>query len=121
MELVKISFDLSVISGFGITVAIVGYLTVFFALVILYYVYRLIPRLIHLQIRKKLVRQGKEKEALSGLDIVGEENAAISMALYLYFNEHDEESHKLTIKNIQRSYTPWNSKIYSLKDYYKMK
>ena len=121
MELAKISFDLSVISGFGVTVAVVGYLKVFFALDTLYYVYRLIPKLINLQIRKKLLRQGKEKEAEIGFDIIGEENAAISMALYLYLNEHDEESHKLTIKNIQRSYTPWSSRIYSVNDYYKMK
>jgi len=121
MELAKISFDPSVVSGVGITVAVVGYLTVFFALVTLYYVYRLIPKLINLQLRKKLMRQGKETEAEIGFDIIGEENAAISMALYLYFNEHDEESHKLTIKNVQRSYTPWSSRIYSVNDYYKMR
>ena len=46
-------------------------------------------------------------------------NAAISMALYLYMNEHDEESHTLTIKNVQRSYTPWSSKIYNVNDYFK--
>lgn len=101
--------------------AVVGYLTVFISLVILYYAYRLIPKLINLQTRQKLLKQGKELEALNDLNIVGEANAAISMALYLYFNEHDEESHKLTIKNIQRSYTPWSSRIYSVNDYFKMK
>ena len=60
MELAKISFDPSVISGFGITVAIVGYLTVFFALVTLYYVYRLIPKLINLQLRKKLLKSASK-------------------------------------------------------------
>lgn len=120
MILLKITFDLSAISGFGITVAVVGYLTVFFALVIMYYVYNNIPKLINFNIRKKLRREGKIKEAEKELAVVGEVNAAISMALYLYMNEHDEESHTLTIKNIQRSYTPWSSKIYNVNDYYKL-
>lgn len=118
--LANIEFDLSAISGFGITVALVGYLTVFFALVIMYYVYNSIPKLINLKIRRMLRRQGKLKEAEKELSVTGEVNAAISMALYLYLNEHDEESHTLTIKNVQRSYTPWSSKIYCVNDYYKM-
>lgn len=120
MILSEIIFDLSAISEFAITVAIVGYLTVFMALVIMYYVYNNIPKLINLKIRQKLRREGKVTEAEKDLAVVGEVNAAISMALYLYMNEHDEESHTLTIKNVQRSYTPWSSKIYSVNDYYKM-
>jgi len=121
MEFAKITFDLSAISGFGVAVALVGYLTVFFALVIMYYIYRFIPKIINIQTRRKLVRQGKEKEASKEMNITGETTAAISMALYLMLNEHDEESHKLTIKHIQRSYTPWSSRIYSVNDYFKMK
>ena len=121
MELAKISFDLSAISQFGVAVALVGYLTVFFALVVMYYVYRFIPKIINIQTRKKLIRQGKVKEAAKELTLTGEISAAISMALYLMLNEHDEESFKLTIKNIQRSYTPWSSRIYNVNDYYKMK
>ena len=120
MILSELVFDLSAISGFGITVALVGYLTVFFALVFMFFVYNNIPKLINLTIRQKLRRQGKVKEAEKELSVTGEVNAAISMALYLYMNEHDEESHTLTIKNVQRSYTPWSSRIYSVNDYYKM-
>lgn len=116
----KIFFDWSAINGFGITVAIVGYLTVFIALVILYFVYNNIPKLIQLNTRRKLRKEGKEKEAEKVLDVTGEVNAAISTALYLFLNEHDEESQKLTIKQIQRSYTPWSSKIYNVNDYFKM-
>ena len=120
MCLVEITFDLSAISGFGITVAIVGYITVFMALVVMYYVYNNIPKLIQFKIRQKLRKEGKTREAENDLNVVGEVNAAISTALYLYLNEHDEESHKLTIKNVQRSYTPWSSKIYNVNDFYKM-
>ncbi len=120
MYLAEITFDPSAVSEFGITVAIVGYITVFLALVIMYYVYNNIPKLIQFKIRQKLRKEGKVKEAEKETHVVGEVNAAISTALYLYLNEHDEESHKLTIKKVQRSYTPWSSKIYNVNDYYKM-
>ena len=41
--------------------------------------------------------------------------AAIAMALHLYFNGvHDEEPTQITIKNVERSYSPWNSKLYGM-------
>jgi hypothetical protein len=116
-----IQFDISAISAYTITLAIVGYMTVFFALVLMYFVYRNIPRLINLQVRQKLRREGKLKEAHDELAVVGEVTAAISMAMYMYLNEHDEESHTLTIRPVQRSYTPWSSRIYNVNDFYKLK
>lgn len=41
--------------------------------------------------------------------------AAIAMAIHLYYSEaHDEESHIITIKTVERRYSPWSSKIYGL-------
>jgi len=41
--------------------------------------------------------------------------AAIAMALHLYFNgAHDEEPTQITIKNVERRYSPWNSKLYGM-------
>ena len=41
--------------------------------------------------------------------------AAISMALYLYYADmHDEESNVITIKKVNRRYSPWSSKIFGL-------
>jgi hypothetical protein len=49
------------------------------------------------------------------VDASANEIAAISMALHLFINEmHDEESNVITIKRIERRYSPWNSKIYGL-------
>jgi hypothetical protein len=49
--------------------------------------------------------------------LTGEEIAAISMALHLYMEEiHDEESGVLTIKQISRTYSPWSSKIYAVRN-----
>lgn len=119
MEIAKINFDFSAIDGFAITVTVVGYGIVFVALVFMYYVYTILPRVISMNIRQKLRRQGRHKEAeVKNLDVPGEVNAAISMALHLYFNEmHDEESNVVTIKKVSKRYSPWSSKIYGLNTY----
>lgn len=120
MNLLEITFDLSAITPFSIFISVVGYVTVFLALVILFYVFDSIPKLINFQVRQKLRKQGKIADADRELQMDGEVNAAISTALYLYFEEqHDEESRKMTVKKIQRSYSPWSSKIYNMNDYYK--
>ena len=46
----------------------------------------------------------------------GEVIAAISLALTEYFsNPHDIEETHLTIRRLQKAYSPWNSKIYNLR------
>ncbi len=120
MKLLAITFDLSAITPFSIFLSVVGYVTVFISLVILFYVFAAIPKLINLQIRQKLKKQGKLTDEEKNLEMVGEVNAAISVALYLFFEEqHDDESRKMTVKNIQKVYSPWSSKIYNVNDYYK--
>ncbi len=47
----------------------------------------------------------------------GEVYAAIAMTLYkMNGEEHDFENTVLTIKNIDRNYSPWSSKIYTLRE-----
>jgi len=47
----------------------------------------------------------------------GEVYAAIAMALHeMNGDEHDYENTVLTIKSIDRSYSPWSSKIYTLRE-----
>lgn len=45
-----------------------------------------------------------------------EEEIAAFMALHLYLSQsvHDLESNVITIERIQRRYSPWSSKIYSV-------
>jgi Na+-transporting methylmalonyl-CoA/oxaloacetate decarboxylase gamma subunit len=102
----------------GVVVSVVGYLIVFVALVVLYFVFFNISKLLNMQLKSKLRRQGKlnqntEDEALI---IPGEVAAAISMALYISCQLHDEESNVLTIKKVSRTYSPWSSKIYGLRN-----
>ena len=56
-----------------------------------------------------------EKE--NAKEIPGEVQAAIAMALYVAQDAHDEEDVVLTIKNMsRRSHSPWNAKIFSLRE-----
>ncbi|NDV59626.1 OadG family transporter subunit [Bacteroides sp. 519] len=47
----------------------------------------------------------------------GEEFAAISMAMHEYFEDvHDFEDMIITINKVKRTYSPWSSKIYTLRE-----
>ena len=102
----------------GVVISIIGYLIVFIVLVVLFYVFSAIPKLLNFYIRQKLKREGKAVNDDMELQISGEVNAAISMALYLYLNElHDSESNIITIKKVSKAYSPWSSKIYGLQNF----
>ncbi len=93
-----------------------GWLIVFVALIFLIIVFNQVPKLLGLDVKKLIAK--KEKVAEQGargseIELTGETNAAIAMALYMYFNElHDEESNVITIKKVTRNYSPWSSKVY---------
>jgi len=109
-------FILNSVWGFGITVTVIGYVIVLAALVFLFFVYQLIPKALDLYTRAKLRRAGKKEMAeKSSLEMSGDVNAAISLAIYLCMNErHDEESGKITAKKVSKRYSPWSSKIYTI-------
>lgn len=102
----------------GIVISIVSYLIVFVALVILYYVFDNLTKVINLQLKVKLRRQGKLSQIKSDDDLMipGEVTAAIGLALFFATELHDEESNVLTIKKVSRTYSPWSSKIYGLRN-----
>lgn len=114
----EITFDLSRVTGFSLTVAIVGYVIVFGALVLLFFVYNMMPKVINFITRRKLRKEGKCDDC-EVLNVSGDVAAAISMALYLQLDLHDEESDVITIKRISKQYTPWSSKIYSTNSYFR--
>ncbi len=99
------------------TITLIGWGIVFAALVTLVIIFSNVPKIHVFFTERRLRRQGKleDHETITMNDVSGEENAAIAMALYMYFNEqHDEESGVITIKRIERRYSPWSSKIYGL-------
>lgn len=100
----------------GWTVALVGYSIVFGALVLLILIFSALPKVINMKIRSELRRKGKQvSDTEEELHVKGDVSAAISMAIHMYFSEmHDDESNVITINRIQRRYSPWSSKIYSI-------
>lgn len=112
----KISFDFSLISDNAVIIAIVGYVVVFLALLLLFNLFSLVPKLINLNIKNRLRREGKY-DCADKVDeeLSGDTVAAVATAIYLYLNDlHDEESGVITVKRIDRRYSPWSSKIYSV-------
>lgn len=98
------------------TITLLGYVIVFVALLFLIGVFLMIPKILKWDTKRILrKKRGLKKEEVKELklDITGETNAAIAMALYLYFDEmHDDESNVITIKEVKRRYSPWSSKVY---------
>lgn len=103
----------------GIIIAITGYIIVFFALVLLYYVFHFLSKVLLFNTKRKLSKEGKIIADNKELEISGEVTAAIAMAIYLSRDLHDEESDILTIKRISRTYSPWSSKIYGMRNFRK--
>ena len=119
-SLQNLTFDPSrIISNDGLLISVVGYVVVFAALLILFIAISNITRLLILRQKMRLKLKGEQSEfTRDELSVTGEINAAIGMALYLHFSElHDFESTVLTIKKVQKTYSPWSSKIYGLREY----
>lgn len=118
-----ISFDFTAIYGQGITIAIVGYLVVFFALVLSFVVFANLPRVIYYKTRRAYRKERKKaklrrKDSKDDLHLPADVTAAIATALYLHYNElHDPESNILTIEKVRKRYSPWSSKIYGLREW----
>jgi multisubunit Na+/H+ antiporter MnhB subunit len=111
----EVVFDLSRITNESTTLAFVGYIIVFVALITLYLVFQYMPVLLNKIKRRRLKQRGESEEVIEDLTISGEVGAAISTTLFLYFNElHDDEKTVLTIKKISKRYSPWSSKIYNV-------
>ncbi len=106
------------IDSSNFTIAIVGYLIVFVALLLLYAVFANLPKLLNLRLRRKRQNNaGQPSLADKGkfIKITGQENAAVATAVYLYLYQlHDEENTVMTIKRVKKDYTPWSSKIYAM-------
>lgn len=97
------------------TITLLGWAIVLVALFFLVGIFLVIPKIINWSIKRSLRNKGKHQIKDEHLAISGETNAAIATALFLYFNQiHDEESNVITIKQVRRRYSPWNSKLYGM-------
>jgi len=100
----------------AVEIAIIGYVIVFTALLLLYIIFTYLAKLLNWQNKLKLKKANKLKELKDeDLAISGEVAAAISMAIYLCRDLHDKESDVITIKKVSKAYSPWSSKIYGMR------
>lgn len=106
----------------GIGMSISAMSVVFFGLLLLFIAFKLIGKAaINFSKRNSMKAQGitdkkKAEEAKLG-EAPGEVFAAIALAMHELQNDvHDVESTILTINKVKRTYSPWSSKIYTLRE-----
>lgn len=106
----------------GIGMSITAMLVVFFGLILLYVSFKFIGKASVAMSRKNAMKAkgitDKSEAKEKGLgQAPGEVFAAISMALHeMQSDVHDVEETVLTITRVKRSYSPWSSKIYTLRE-----
>lgn len=111
----------------GIGMTITAMVVVFTGLILLYFCFRLVGK-IAISVRKRnamkahnITDKQEAKKRRFG-EAPGDVIAAISLALHeAQGNGHDVEETILTISRVKRSYSPWNSKIYTLREIPKKK
>lgn len=103
--------------GYALLVTGIGMGTVFLLLIILIWIINL-----QTKITDRLEDQVKPQPSVTAPVVTTDahptphEQAAIAMAMHLYFDSHDEEPHVITIQEVERRYSPWSSKIYSMRN-----
>lgn len=112
---------LSINWGNALIVTLLGFAIVFLVLVLLIFIIGLFGKIMapKAKMTKPTMAESADsttqertetREHIPALD-----SAAIATAIHLYFDDpHDEESGVVTIKTVERRYSPWNSKIYGL-------
>ncbi|HBA99575.1 MAG: phage tail protein [Bacteroidetes bacterium GWD2_45_23] len=101
---------------FGGMLTITSMLVVFIALIALYLFFKLSGNLAKNMSQKKVAQSGTLSAARSQSHLSGEVLAAISAAINeLREDQHDIESTILTINQVKRSYSPWSSKLQTLR------
>ena len=106
----------------GVGMSITAMSVVFFGLILLYICFRGIGKLA-IMLRRRNAMEAKDikceeeaKEKKLG-EAPGEVIAAISLAMHEMQNDvHDVEDTVLTITRVKRTYSPWSSKIYTLRE-----
>lgn len=110
----------------GIIMAITAMSVVFSALIILYFIFKQIGKISIRKSSKKTAESNASPEVKAAAaeaaktdSVSGEVYAAISTAFHLFSEEneaHDEESFIVTLQHTDRTYSPWSSKIYQLRE-----
>lgn len=107
-------------SGIGMTISAMA--VVFTCLLLLYIIFRTIGKAMTWMAQRRAgASQGLSEEEMKEKMAKGATPGAVFAAIALAMHEmqedvHDFEDTILTIHQVERRYSPWNSKIYSLRD-----
>ncbi len=104
---------------YGIDMTITAMGVVFIGLILLYLMFKFVGHIALNASKNRAVKDfGYSKEEAKHMaSESGEVFAAIAMAITeVTEGDHDDENMVLTIKNVARNYSPWSSKIYTLRE-----
>ena len=100
-------------------VTVGGFCIVITALVVLFIIFTNFSKLVNHDFKKgkkevKKAAEAPKTSTAAGWKVDDDLAVVIGLALSLAQEVHDEESGLMTIKRIERRYSPWSSKIYGL-------
>jgi len=91
----------------------IGMAIVFAVLIVLVFILNIFSAIMTTKI--KIPIESKNKDDFYEIHLTASESAAIAAAIHLYYyNDIETEKQQITIKNIERKYSPWSSKIYGI-------
>lgn len=104
----------------GLIMTLVAMIVVFSALIILFFLFKITGNIAIRSLQKRSDESSAETGSTKTdvAEASAETYAAIGVALHLFKEEneaHDEESFMLTLQHTDRTYSPWSSKIYTLR------
>lgn len=119
MYLNILGLDLTSIDKPTIIIVLTGQVIVVALLFLIYKLFTVFfPSLLRSVRNKKSADEPAFPEKRKPVSSEEDVNAAIAMALYLHFNEiHDEESNVITIQRVSKTYSPWSSKLYNMRNF----
>jgi Na+-transporting methylmalonyl-CoA/oxaloacetate decarboxylase gamma subunit len=101
----------------GIGMTITAMAVVFLGLLLLYLIFKQVGKAAIAASKRNAEKAGAPVSASAPDEVSGEVFAAIATALYeMSDDNHDIEHTVLTIRKVRRAYSPWSSKIYSLRE-----
>lgn len=103
--------------SFGIGMTITAMAVVFLGLLLLFLIFKQVGKAAIAVSKRNAQKAGAPVSASAPDEVSGEVFAAIATALYeMSDDNHDIEHTVLTIRKVRRAYSPWSSKIYSLRE-----
>ena len=101
----------------GIGMTITAMAVVFLGLLLLFLIFKQVGKAAIAASKRNAQKAGAPVNVTTPDEVSGEVFAAIATALYeMSDDNHDIEHTVLTIRKVRRAYSPWSSKIYSLRE-----